>query len=83
MEPIPRTGLSDNHIFLFRPARLHRLAESIPGLLKSLQIRAQGSRILVLSPCQVILSTRMRYMAPGCRLRGASRGIGYFGDSTF
>ncbi len=30
---------------LYRPARLHRLAESISGLLKSLQIRAQAGQL--------------------------------------
>ncbi len=34
----------------YRPARLHRLVESIPGLLKRLQIRAQVS---VCPPCLV------------------------------
>jgi hypothetical protein len=31
----------------YRPARLYRLAESIPGLLKRLQIRAQPSETVV------------------------------------
>ncbi len=40
-ESIPSlAGLYDNPYMTYRPFKLHRLAESIPGLLKRLQIRA-------------------------------------------
>ncbi len=38
--PAWRVGSVRQPYLSYRPARLHRLAESIPGLLKSLQIRA-------------------------------------------
>jgi hypothetical protein len=37
-------GLVGQPYLSYRPARLHRLPESVPGLLKRLQIRAQYSK---------------------------------------
>jgi hypothetical protein len=55
-----RAGMTSNFIGPARHAMLHRLAESIPGLLKRLQIRARNTisrlNIIVCAQCRKLLA---------------------------
>jgi hypothetical protein len=46
-----RADTTNRVLVPYRPARLHRLAETIPGFVKRLQIRAQKIRLCMLASC--------------------------------